>query len=268
MAVVAETAQTRGGPGWVVVLLQELRTLWLGGRGLLLSFGFSLLLSAIAYLMATSTDLNFLERRESVSLTLQVAIAVGALLALLAGADAISGERERGTLESLLLTPVARRQVAIGKLLAAVSLWVAAFAITVPYIWFLGRDVGVVGDALVIGLVVGTLLAVFLASLGIVVSLFVDSNRISLALSLFLLFALFAPSQLPSSAQNGWAGEFIIRLDPMSAGVDYVGKIVISGHTWSEDASLLASPIVAAVVFVAAATALGARFMRLRGGGS
>ena len=53
------------------------------GSGLVLSFGFSLLLSVIAYLDATNTELNFLEQRESVSLTLQVAIAVGALLALL-----------------------------------------------------------------------------------------------------------------------------------------------------------------------------------------
>ena len=55
--------------------------------------------------------LNFLEQRESVNLTLQVAIAVGALLALLAAADTVSGERERGTLETLLLAPVPRLQL-------------------------------------------------------------------------------------------------------------------------------------------------------------
>ena len=72
----------------------------------------------------------------------------GALLALLAAADAISGERERGTLESLLLTPVPRRHLVSGKLLAALSLWFAALIVAVPYIWFLGRDVGAVDDAL------------------------------------------------------------------------------------------------------------------------
>lgn len=50
------------------------------------------------------------------NLTLQVAVAVGALLALLVAADAVSGERERGTLESLLLTPVARGELVLGKL--------------------------------------------------------------------------------------------------------------------------------------------------------
>src|SRR5919201_96573 len=112
----------RAAPGFAVVLEQELRDLWLGGRGLLLSLAFSLLLSVIAYLVATNTALNFLEARESVNLTLQVAIAVGGLLALLAAGDAVSGERERGTLETMLLTPVPRLQVTGAKLLAAFSL--------------------------------------------------------------------------------------------------------------------------------------------------
>jgi ABC-2 type transport system permease protein len=266
MVAAAETAQARSAPGWVVVLQQELRDLWLGGRGLMLSLGFSVLLSVIAYLLATNTDLNFLEQRESVSLTLQVAIAVGGLLTLLAGADAVTGERERGTLETLLLTPLPRRQAAIGKFLAAISLWLAAFAISVPYIWFLGRDVGHLGDAIVIGLGVGTVLAVFLCSLGLIVSLFVDSNRISLAVSLFALIALFAPTQLPAGAQKGWAGELLVRLDPISAGEEYVSKIVVSRHAWSQDASLLVSPIAWAAVLAAAALVLSERFLGLRGG--
>ena len=95
----SRAATEKSASGRTIVLEQELRALWLGGRALVMCFAFSLLLSVIAYLVATNTDLNFLEQRESVNLTLQVAIAVGALLALLAAADTISGERERGTLE-------------------------------------------------------------------------------------------------------------------------------------------------------------------------
>jgi len=270
MAVAEPAADLRAdrgaGPGLTVVVGQELRDLWLGGRGLLLSVAFSLLLSVIAYLVATNTALNFLEHRESVNLVLQVTIAVGGLLTLLAAADAVSGERERGTLESLLLSPALRSQIAAGKVLAALSLWLAAFAITVPYAWFLGRGVGIVGDALVTGIVVGTLLAVFLASLGLVVSLFAASNRVSLSLSLFVLLALFAPTQLPSNAQKGWAGELLLRVNPLTAGEHYVGKILVSGHAWTQDISWLASPLTAAVALAAAAPILGARFMQLRGG--
>jgi ABC-2 type transport system permease protein len=253
---------------WIVVTGQELRDLWLGGRGLVLSFAFSLLLSVISYLVATNQALNFLEQRETVNLTLQVAIAAGALLALLAAADTVSGERERGTLESLLVTPVSRLELTLGKLFGALSLWLAALVITVPYVWFLGRGVGLVGEALLSGLVIGTLIAIFLASFGVLVSVFAASNRVSLSLSLVVLLALFVPTQLPSSAQQGWAGDLLLRLNPLTAGEHYVGKIVTNGHAWSQDISWLVSPAVAAVVFTVAALVAGARFTGLRGGGS
>ena len=262
------TAQQQGAPRrpWLIVGAQEVRDLWLGGRGLVLSLAFSVLLSVLAYLVATNKALNFLEQRESVNLTLQVAIAVGALLALLAAADTVSGERERGTLEALLLTPVSRLQLAGGKLGAALTLWLAAFAITIPYIWFLGRGVGIVGDALATGALVGTLLAVFLTSLGVVISVFARSNRVSLSLSLFALLALFAPTQFPTGAQQGWAGDFLLRANPLTAGEHYVGKIVVDGHPWSQDAAWLTSPLVAAGVFLVAAAVVSARFLRLSGG--
>ena len=249
-----------------VVTAQELRDLWLGGRGLVLTFAFSLLLSVIAYLVATNQALNFLEHRETVNLLLQVAIAVGALLALLAAADTISGERERGTLESLLLTPVPRLEISVGKLVGSLSLWLAAFLVTIPYVWFLGRGVGLVGPALATGIVVGTLLAVFLASLGLLISVFATSNRVSLSLALLVLLALFVPTQLPSSAQQGWAGDIFLRANPITAGEHYVGKVVTNAHGWSQDLSWLLSPLLCAVVFGTAALIVGARFVRLGGG--
>jgi ABC-2 type transport system permease protein len=253
-------------PAVGVVLEQELRDLWLGGRALALSLAFSLLLSVTAYLVATNQALNFLEQRETVNLVLQIAIAVGALLALITGADAISGERERGTLESLLLTPVSRVELVGGKLGASLSLWLAAFVITIPYVWFLGRGVGIVGDALAVGLVVGTLLAIFLVSLGILISALAGSNRVSLSVALFALLALFAPTQLPSGAQRGWAGDLLLRLNPMTAGEHYVGKIVVDGHGWHQDAYWLLSPAIAALVFSALAVAVATRYVTLRGG--
>ena len=265
MAAVAQPAAPTASRGWYIVLEQELRDLWLGGRGLVLSFAFSLLMSVIAYLVATNKALNLLEQNEAVNLSLQVAVATGALLSLLAAGDAVSGERERGTLESLLVTPVPRRGIAVGKLVAALSLWLAAFTISVPYVWFLGRGIGIVSTALATGLVVGTILALFLCSLGIVTSLLSSSNRVSLSLSLFTLLALFAPTQLPSSASTGWAAELLLRVNPVTAGEHYVGKIVLSKHGWSEDVSWLLSPIVAAVLFTTAAVVLCGRFMRLRG---
>ena len=219
------------------------------GAALLLLLAFSVLVSVITYLGATSEGINFLEKRETVNLTLQVAVAFGALVALLAAADAISGERERGTLESLLLTPVRRgAHLVSGKLLAALSLWFAALIVAVPYIWFLGRDVGAVDDALAAGLLVGTLVAVSLTAFGMIVSVLARSNRLSLSVSLFVLLALFAPTLLPGGAKQGWAGELLQRVNPMTAAEHYMRNVVINQYDWTKELSWLVSPIVASVV--------------------
>jgi hypothetical protein len=128
-----------GDPGWLVVAGQECRDLWRSGRGLALLFCLSVLLSAVTYLASTNSALNFLERREAVNLVLQFVVGVGVLLTLVVTADGISGERERETLESLLVTPVSRRAILAGKLIAGLTLWFAAYVVSIPYLWLLAR---------------------------------------------------------------------------------------------------------------------------------
>ena len=139
---------TEAADGWSSPR-QELRDLWLGGRGLLLAFAFSVLLSAITYLGATNEALNFLERREAVNLTLQVAV----------GRRRPAGPARRGRRDQRRARarharePAAharrsRAALVAGKLLAALSLWLGALVVTVPYVWFLGHDVGAAGEAI------------------------------------------------------------------------------------------------------------------------
>jgi len=246
-----------------VVAAQEGRDLWIAGRALLLVFAFSVLLSAITYFTAIDQTLNFLEQKEAVDFTLQIAVGVGVLVTLVVSADGISGERERGTLEALLLTPVARRSIMLGKLVAALSVWLAAFLVTIPYIWVLGNGVSLVTKALVLGLAVGTLVATGLALFGLLVSARCASNKASLAISFFVLLALFAPTQLPGGLPRGWFFDVLQRVNPVASGLQYTHLILVTGHSWTRDLSYLISPVV--LILVAGALALGAstRLVRL-----
>src|SRR3712207_274544 len=92
----ARDGPATGGTGaWLVMAEQELRDLWLSGKGLAMMFAHTALLSVATYLIASNQELNFLEQREAVSLLLKLAVTVGGLLVVLASADAVSGERER-----------------------------------------------------------------------------------------------------------------------------------------------------------------------------
>ena len=259
--------QSRGQGDWAAVAGQESRDLWLSGRGPLLLFAFSVLLSVFTYLAATNRAINFLEQREAVDQTLQIAVAVGVLVTLLVSADAISGERERGTLEGLLLTPVSRRAIVLGKLIAALTLWFATFVVSIPYIWVLGRGVSIVRSALLLGLGVGTLLAVGLAALGLLISALSGSNKVSLAISFFLLLAVFAPSQLPGGLPKGWFGDVLGKINPVGSGLHYSTAVLVNGHGWSRDLEYLISPLVLAVLAGGGLLILSERIVRLNAGG-
>lgn len=262
-AAASPTRQTKSPGGGLVLAEHELRDLWLSGRGLTLMLAHSTLLSAITYLTATNQELNFLEQREAVSLLVQVTVAVGGLLVVLAAADSVSGERERGTLETLLLTPVSRRSVVVAKGSAAMSLWFVAYVLALPYLWWIGRDVGTFGTAAAGAFVTGSLLALIMTGLGLVVSTFAQSNGLSLALSFFVLLGLYAPSQLPAEASRGWAGELLLALDPFTAGLTYLERLVINAHSLTQDASQLIGPAVLAAAMPALALVLAGRLALL-----
>lgn len=268
MTSVVKSPVRAGRRPWLIVADREIRDLWLGGRGLALLLAYAVVLSVTTYLTATNEALNFLEQREAVSLTLQVAVAIGALLALLASADAISGERERGTLESLLLAPIPRPAVIIGKGLAALTLWLAAFAVAAPYVWYLGRGVGVVRTSLLNGFLVGSLLSLTMVGLGLLISTFAESNRVSLSVSVFALLALFAPTQLPSSAQRGWFGDLMLRADPFTAGLRYLSRTIINTRTFAQEAHWLVGPGIAAALALVLALLVSSRLrLGVRSGG-
>jgi ABC-2 type transport system permease protein len=262
-------AQNRAAsPSWIVVAEQELRDLWLSGRGLALMVAYTAALSGSTYLVAINEDLNFVEQREAVSLTVKLVAVVGALIVVTVAADTISGERERGTLETLLLTPAPRRALVVGKGLSALSLWVVAFALGLPYVWWLGRDVGTFGAAFASGLIVGTMLALLVVGIGLLVSMFTSSNLLSLSISFFALLVLVAPQQMPADAVRGWAGELLSRLDPFTSGLLYLDKVIINERGFGADGNLLLVPLLAALIVPAVAVLLAGRLTLLPRGRS
>src|SRR5262249_43424105 len=100
---------------------------------------------------------------------------------------------------------------------------------------------------------------------GIVVSTVSSSNRVSLAASFFIFVVLVAPSQLPGGVGKGWLGDLVTRINPVTAATQFLDRVVVDNHAWSDDIGLLKAPIIAALVGVVAAHLVTGR-LRLRGG--
>lgn len=258
------TVGSRPQVSWVVIAVHELRVLWLSARGLTVLFGYTLLLSIMAFVAASEAQLNLLDARESVGIVVQMAIGLGTLAALVVSADAISGERERDTLEALLVTPVSRRALVIGKMAGASSMWMAGITVALPYVIAMARGPGVAADAMFVLVVAGSLVGVSLTAVGMAISAIAMSNRVSLAAAVGLLLVFAAPSQLPAVTANGVLGSFLIAANPVSAGLKLAGLVLIDQESLASHWTLLISPAVAAIVLSFVAIRLSSR-VRLGG---
>lgn len=121
--------------GWRIVAWQELRTLWYAGVGSWILLILATVLSISTVVIARTLSTNLLDARETAVLLMRLATLVGAVLAMMYAADAISGERERATLESLLLSPITSRDLIFGKAIVALSLWLGCYLVSISDIF-------------------------------------------------------------------------------------------------------------------------------------
>ena len=203
---------------------------------------------------------------EMITPILQVTITAGILLILVISTDSFSGERDRSTLEALLLTPIPRRHIALGKFLAPISLWAGLLLISIPYIVLLGRGTGLIGHFVALEVIIGTLLVVGFYFLGIIVSTFSHSNLMSFTLSLFSFFVLFAPMQLSGAATTSPVGRIILKRDPVTAGINYMAATIANGGNWTRQTQLLIAPIMFFIVMIVMGLFIVDRFLNLNGG--
>lgn len=244
---------------WRVVAAEELRDLWVAGRGTWMVFVLALILSISTVTLTRTVAINLLDAREGAVVIARLTAGVGALLAMLVASDAVSGERERATLEALLVTPVDRRQLMTGKLVAALSLSVGCYLVSVPYLIVIGRVAGITGAAIVAAGLVGGLAAVFLAAVALLISVRASTNRASLAISLLTLAVLALPGLLPATAMKGAIAQIIARIDPISALLGFLNAVLIDERPLTAEAGWLLSPALLALVTVIWVTAVPRR---------
>ncbi|MDZ7288472.1 MAG: ABC transporter permease [candidate division KSB1 bacterium] len=260
-------------PPWWTICRKELRDLWLGGRALYLTLAYLILMGGYAYLMAKDSVLSMIPAQEMVYETLKAALVAGEIVGLIIAADSLSGERDRATLEGLLLTPTSRRQIVVGKFLAAVSPFPVSLFITVPYLKVLSQGNEVFGQAVVSGIVVGTIMIPAWTAMGMLVSFWSNNNKTSFFMSLCLYLVFLLPTTLPGHAQAGFMGHLVQWVNPLAAPRVFLGSFLVNnkklpdlvegiGPLWS----WLAAPVVFAVLVFAVLFLYASPGLRLEAG--
>lgn len=240
----------RTWPAWWLILTRELADLWIGGKAFNLILIYSILLGVMVYVFSFNSELSLIPPKEAVYEMLKNAMAVSLFIALVIGADSLSGERERATLESLLLTPTNRRKIIIGKFLAGMSPWPVAYLIAIPFMYVLSQGDEILIPAILWGAITGTLLVLSYTGLGMLVSFWSGSNKVSYFVSLGIYVLFLVPAQLPGKTQAGAAGQFLQWVNPLAAVNHFLSKHLVNYEPLSLFWPWLESPVVFTVLIM------------------
>ncbi|HYZ62132.1 MAG TPA: ABC transporter permease subunit, partial [Acetobacteraceae bacterium] len=227
-----------------LIARKEAGELLASARGLAWLLTLAGAMSVFALLMVGNTELSLLDNAQVVYDMAGLVIALGALLAIVVGADTVAGERERGSLVPLLLTPVRRDAILFGKLGGQAIAWAVMFAISIPYLWAIGST----GQNLFAGLlgvvIFGTFVVLGFGFLAMGLAARLGSLLAALLTSLIVLVISASPLLLGASLRQSAPGRMFDAINPFSAALNALDAVLIDSEPLLWQAGYLALALV------------------------
>jgi ABC-type transport system involved in multi-copper enzyme maturation permease subunit len=209
---------------------KEVRESILTPKGFLWYILTSMILSVLSYLFLTNSELSLLDQGQMLYMIMNFITALGVLMGLVFGADAFAGEIERGTLEALFLSPVSKIEIATGKLGAVLTNWAILFAISLPYLFVVGKG----GQNLLVGIaylaVLGTFLAITFSGFSMGLSARIKSMKNSLIISFFIFLLAGSPIFLSAAQRRTWFGRILDFINPFACAINTFDSVVIDSQ--------------------------------------
>jgi ABC-type transport system involved in multi-copper enzyme maturation permease subunit len=238
-----------------LIARKEAGELLLNLRGLAWLMAVAVALSAFGMLLVSDTELSLLDNAQVVYDMAGIVTALGSLLALVVGIDAVAGERERGSLVPLLLTPASRDAIVAGKLEGIAVAWAVMYALALPYLWSVGSTGQNLWQAALMLALLGSPVVLGFGFFGMCLGARLSSARAGLLAGLIALVVSASPLLLGPSLRQSAIGRVFDAVNPISAAVNAYDAVIIDSQT------ILAQwPHIAVAVLWLAATLLFARF--------
>lgn len=203
------------------------------GRGLGWLLALSVVLSVLGLLLVSNTELSLLDNAQVVYLVMGTVTALGALLAIVLGSDAIAGERERGSLIPLLLTPINSTDIVLGKMGAQGLAWTAMYLLSLPYVWAVGSSGQNLAQAVVYLALLGTPVVLGFGFYAMGLSARLGSVRSALLISLVTLMLAASPLLLGPSLRQSAVGKAFDAVNPFSAALNTFDSVVVDSQPFA-----------------------------------
>ena len=191
----------------------------------------SLIFSLVAYLLLTDKELSLLDQGEMLFTLGEVIIALGIAMSAVSASSAISSEIESGTLESLLLTPITHRQIAIQKMFSIVTIWAILYLVSIPYLIVVASGTNLALSAVLYVGLYGTLLVTAISMISIVISWRLKSSKNSIMTTLMIVLILLAPSLFfGTSLKKTDFGLALENINPVSHAMNSMDSVLVDNE--------------------------------------
>jgi len=226
------------------IITKETTELLASGRGLAWLITTSLILSAFSLLLVGNTELSLLDNAQAVYMMMGIVTALGCLLMAALGSDAVAGERERGTLVTLLLTPLTPGRILSGKMAGLAIGWLVAYLISLPYLWAVGATGQNLFPAVAYLALFGTPVALGFGFYSLSLSARLGSVRSALAIALITLIFAASPLLIGPSLRQNTVGKAFDAVNPFAAALNSYDSAVIDSQGVGEQLPRLAVSLV------------------------
>lgn len=214
-----------------LIARKEAGELLLSLRGLAWLMAVAMALSVFGLLLVSNTELSLLDNAQVVYDMVGIVTVLGGLLALVVGLDAVAGERERGSLVPLLLTPASRDAILAGKLGGVAIAWAVMYAFALPYLWAVGSTGQNLWQGMVVLALLGSPVVLGFGFFGMSLGARLASVRAGLLTGLIALVLSASPLMLGPSLRQSAIGRAFDTVNPFSAAVNAYDAVIIDSQT-------------------------------------
>ncbi len=223
-----------------LIAKKERRALLQNQRGLAWLLAYSGILSAFALLLISNQELSLLDNAQVVYMMAGTVTAAGALIAVIMGADAYAGERERGTLVPLLTAPISTVELLMGKAAGLASAWGIMYLLAIPYLWAVGAGGQNLGQAIFYLGLFGTPVVLGFGYLAMALSARSGSVMSSLLTSLIVLLFSASPLLIGPGLRNSAVGKALDAVNPFSGALNTYDAVIIDSDPLTSQLGRLA----------------------------
>ena len=210
--------------GVYIIWYRDVLRFWRDRARLLSSFGMPVL-----FLVIFGSGIASIFEREGfdyIAFMYPGIISMVVLMSAIMSGVTVVFDREFGFLKEVLIAPISRTSVAVGKAMGGATIASAQGIMMLVFIPFADVDISVASGFLLVGLML--VLSLSLTSLGLLIASRIRSMEAFQAMMQLMVFPLvfISPVMFPVETLPGWLAT-IVKINPVSYGVDAIRQAVM-----------------------------------------